>query len=116
MAGILKQPITIDIWYGYMPEEADKARIKRLYEQLKTIERDESYIHPAPAFKITQDKSGAVHVKVNERMLQYLFTRFSELEQPKLQTVNPVDPPDWFMALMGNEPYEHLLPPEGAVI
>lgn len=110
------QGLTIDIHFGRMDTAEEEARVKRLYHQLEQIRRDWANIQPAPSFKITCDKLGQVHVKLNERLLSYLLIRFGTIDDVGIPDVTSDDPPTWFMALMGNEPYEHLLPPEGAVI
>lgn len=112
----MKQALTIDVIHGRMDTPEEEERLKRLHSQLKYVAEETNYLHPAPEFKIIKDQYGQVHVKMNERMLSYILIRFGDKDDIGIEEVNLSEPPPWFMALMGNEPYEHLLPPEGAVI
>lgn len=112
----MRQALTIKVQHGRMDTPDQEERLKRLHSQLKYIAQEGGHIDPAPEYKITLDKTGNVYVSLNERMLSYMLIKFGEAEDIGLEAVDLNEPPAWFMALMGNEPYEHLLPPEGAVI
>lgn len=105
MDNALNQDMNIDVIHGRMDTPEEEERLRRLHRQLEIIVNTWSYISPAPDFKITKDRHGQVHVKMNERMLSYLLVRFGEVEAI-VDAIKPEDPPEWFMKLMGGEEYE----------